>query len=435
MKPITSPLFRPVVLAPTFNNAATLGVVLERAGRVGLPILVVDDGSTDRTAEILKRWRGGEVQSRFVVTHHRNRGKATALRNGFGAATKAGFTHAITIDTDGQLDAAQIPLLAKAAERAPGALVVGCRDDRAPDYPGRSRLGRRVSNLLVRWESGARVEDSQCGFRAYPLAWVSEIGARANRYGFETEVISRAAWAGVPIEQVPVRCTYDVEPGRVSHFRPWRDSLAAAGMHARLLLRSALPWPVRRLGECRQTGKLWARLIRWISPARAWRGVRHDAAERPRFAGAFALGVFIANLPLYGFQTLISLYAARRLRLNPLAVVAGSHLSTPPLGPMLIAMAITVGHWMLHGSPPALRDYAPSIGGYIAMLRSLALEWIVGSVVCGAALAGGAFLITNWLLGRLPATTTTTSDMPVDSAAHPGEPAPGHDRASATPAV
>jgi glycosyltransferase involved in cell wall biosynthesis len=434
MNPTTSPLFRPVVLAPTFNNAATLGDVLKRARRVGLPILAVDDGSTDGTAAILERWRA-EGESRLLVTHPRNRGKATALRSGFTAAVEAGFTHAITIDTDGQLDPAQIPLLAAAAERAPAALVLGCRDDRAPDYPGRSRLGRRVSNLLVRWESGARVEDSQCGFRVYPLALVGAIGARANRYGFETEVISRAAWARIPIEQVPVTCKYDVEPRRVSHFRPWRDSLAAVGMHVRLLLRSALPWPVRRLGECRETGKLWARLIRWISPARAWRGVRHDPAERPRFAAAFALGVFIANLPLYGFQTLLSFYAARRVRLNPLAIVAGSHLSTPPVGPMLIAAAITVGHWMLHGTPPALRDYAPSAGGYIAMLRSLALEWVVGSVICGAVLAGAAFVITNWLLGRLPTTTTTTADTATGSAAHPGGPAPGRDRASATPAV
>jgi uncharacterized protein (DUF2062 family) len=430
--PIIPPSFRPVVLAPTYNNAATLLDVLERAGRVGLPILVVNDGSTDGTSGILEHWKQKEEGDRLVVTHPSNRGKAAALRTGFEAGLEAGFTHAITIDTDGQLDPAEIPLLAAAAQRAPGALVLGCRDDQAPDYPGRSRLGRRVSNLLVRWESGARVEDSQCGFRVYPLALVRAIGARANRYGFETEVISRAAWAGLPIEQVAVTCKYDVQPGRVSHFRPWRDSLAAVGMHARLLLRSARPWPVRRLGDCRETGRLWTRLLRWMSPARAWRGVRHDPAERPRFAAAFALGVFIANLPLYGFQTLISLYASRRLRLNPLAVVAGSHLSTPPVGAMLIAMAITLGHWMLHGTPPALRDYAPSVGGYIAMVRSLALEWIVGSVVCGAALAGGAFVITNWLLGRLP---TTPADTPAGSAAHPAGPAPSRDRASATPAV
>src|SRR5438270_4681417 len=148
-----APPFRPVVLGPTFNNARTLADVLRRVGEVGVPVIVVNDGATDDTAAILEHWRLG-AESRTVLTHERNRGKAAALRTGFGHATAAGFSHVVTIDTDGQLELSEIPKLLAAARRAPGSLVLGCRDERAPDYPGKSRLGRRVSNRLVLRESG-----------------------------------------------------------------------------------------------------------------------------------------------------------------------------------------------------------------------------------------------------------------------------------------
>ena len=120
-----------------------------------------------------------------------------ALLSGFAAAQAAGHTHALTIDTDGQLDPAQIPSLLEIAGREPDAFVIGTRDAGSADYPSRSRLGRRVSNLLVRLESGLKVSDSQCGFRVYPLKMMHEIDCRAGRYGFETEVLTRAAWVTV----------------------------------------------------------------------------------------------------------------------------------------------------------------------------------------------------------------------------------------------
>jgi glycosyltransferase involved in cell wall biosynthesis len=175
--------FRPVVVAPTYNNVRTLGDIITRTQALGLPVLVVNDGSTDGTAELLAAWSG---QPLTVVTHAVNRGKAAALQTGFAAARQAGYTHAASIDTDGQLDPEQIPALLDAARANPAALVVGCRNDRADDYPARSRVGRRVSNLLVRLESGVRVGDSLCGFRVYPLAFVAAVPCRVGHFGFET---------------------------------------------------------------------------------------------------------------------------------------------------------------------------------------------------------------------------------------------------------
>src|SRR5688572_10593593 len=137
--------FNPVVVAPTYNNARTLRAVIDGVTSRRLRLIVVDDGSTDETPAILNsRAQDGQVT---VLAHERNRGKAAALRTAFAAAADAGFTHAVSIDTDGQHDPAEIPKLLARARETPEALVLGLRDESAPGYPGKSRLGRRVSNL------------------------------------------------------------------------------------------------------------------------------------------------------------------------------------------------------------------------------------------------------------------------------------------------
>ena len=152
---------RPVAVAPTYDNASTLREVLDRIAATGVAVIVVNDGSTDETATLVESWiadRGDTADE--VVTHDVNRGKAAALVTGFTRAIERGFTHAVTMDTDGQLDPEQIPELLAVSESHPAALVVGARDDSRPDYPQRSRVGRRWSNLAIRVESGAASGDA-----------------------------------------------------------------------------------------------------------------------------------------------------------------------------------------------------------------------------------------------------------------------------------
>src|ERR1041385_8736907 len=128
---LTDP-FKPVIVVPTYNNASTLGGVVESLLALGLPIIIVNDGSSDETPAILDHLM---ADSRVrVVTHPVNRGKAAALRTGFNDAADRGFTHAVTMDSDGQLNCDDVPRMIEAARSAPTALVIGVRDHTAADY-------------------------------------------------------------------------------------------------------------------------------------------------------------------------------------------------------------------------------------------------------------------------------------------------------------
>jgi len=235
-------IYRIAVLMPTYNNAGTLGEVFDRVAALDLSgiatvgIVVVNDGSTDQTAAVLEACAiDSPGVTRVVVTHPSNHGKAAALHSGFAEARRLGATHAATIDTDLQHDPEDIPRLIEVSMKAPDALVIGARGDDLEGMPARSLVGRRLSNLGVRLASGVRVTDSQSGLRVYPLSLVENVRCRSGRYGFETEIITRAGWLGRPTIEVPITSRYLPLERRVSHFRPWVDSLRCIAMHARLL--------------------------------------------------------------------------------------------------------------------------------------------------------------------------------------------------------
>jgi uncharacterized protein (DUF2062 family) len=387
---------RPAVILPTFNNARTLGSIIAQTLETGLPVIVVDDGCSDETSAVLAEFVG-KIQA---IRHPRNRGKAAAMRSGFAAAGVAGFTHAITIDTDGQLDPAQIPQFVERCIQNPHALIIGVRDENSADYPYRSRAGRRVSNLLVQLQSGLKVSDSQCGFRVYPLDFIKAVKCSAERFGFETEIITRAGWAGCSIEEIPVTCTYGPVTDRVSHFQPWRDSLRAVAMHTRLFVRAIIPWPHAKWPAITPNQKTnW---LKWISPRQAWRELREECNGRARIALSIGVGVLIANLPIYPGQTLAALYAARRLHLNPLATVLGTQASMPPMNFALIAGAIFLGHFLLHGTSIAVSWNQIH---HLQLWRSagvFAVDWIIGGILLGCLLGAAAFGLVLALLTCIP---------------------------------
>jgi glycosyltransferase involved in cell wall biosynthesis len=231
---VTGRTFSPVVVAPTFDNARTLAGVVGGIRETGLPLIVVNDGSTDSSGSILRELASGPGGDVVAISHPTNRGKAAALATGFAAAAEMGCSHAVSIDTDGQLNPASIPALVELARQHPRALILGARQWRIPRCPLRSVVGRAVSGVAVWCQSGRWVSDTQCGLRVYPLELVGRTRCGSGRFAFETEIITRALWAGWPVIETPVDCVY-LPPGeRVSHFRPWRDTLAGAALHVRL---------------------------------------------------------------------------------------------------------------------------------------------------------------------------------------------------------
>ncbi|HSV15906.1 MAG TPA: DUF2062 domain-containing protein, partial [Tepidisphaeraceae bacterium] len=353
---------------------------------LGLPIIVINDGSDDDTAGTLGTWADA-AKGRFVETHPTNRGKAAALLSGFDCARAHGFTHAVTVDTDLQHDANDVPPLLALSRQHPASLVLGVRPITTDDYPAASRVGRGISNLLVLIECGVRVADSQCGLRVYPLVLMAKVKTTSGRYGFETEIITRAAWAGIDICETDVRCIYDVPQGRVSHFRPVMDSVRAVGTHLRLLARSLLPWPTIKVQQDNpQAGTILEQLLRWLNPAKAWRDIRAGRGDG-RFPASVAAGMFMATVPLYGVKTVVCLAIAKVLRLQPLVVLAVSSLNTPPVGPLLAMLSIVTGHALLHQELPSWPQADVLHQLRWNVLGAVAWEWVLGSIVCGTVLA------------------------------------------------
>lgn len=391
--------FNPVVVLPTFNNARTVGAIIARVLETGLPTIVVDDGCTDSTNQVLEKFEN-RIQ---IVRHRRNRGKGAALRSGFVAALAAGRSHAVTLDTDGQLNPEQIPEFIEASGSNPAALVIGVRDIHASDYPARSRIGRSISNFLVLLESGTKVADSQCGFRVYPLGLTQAVKCSTGHFGFETEIVTRSAWARCKFVEIPVTCTYSPPGGRVTHFRPFVDSLRAALMHARLIGRAFWPWGHAKWPVDQTRHRFtWRHVWNWISPRQAWKQLRRQEIGPTRVAVGVGIGVLIANLPIYPGQTLASLYTARRLRLNPLSVILGNQISTPPINFALIGVAIMVGHFIIHGSWPALSWLDVRHIHLWRTAEAFILDWIIGGIVLGLLLGAAAFGIVRALLACLP---------------------------------
>jgi len=221
---------RCAVIIPVFNHGLTVAAVVREALQLGLPVLVVDDGSTDATAAELKPFA-----DLHLLRHEVNLGKGAALLTGFAEAAKLA-DWAITMDADGQHrpeDA--VPLMAALPGSGP-VLVVGCRQGMSgANVPWTSRFGRKFSNFWVWVAGGPRLQDSQSGFRIYPLPEVLGLGVKARRFQFEVEVLVKARRQALPVIELPVRVIYQERSQRISHFHPFLDFFRNFATFSRLI--------------------------------------------------------------------------------------------------------------------------------------------------------------------------------------------------------
>ncbi len=207
------------VLIPTYNNAGTLHRVVSEVLRYSEDVIVIDDGSTDSTREILESFGSGIV----VVSHRRNLGKGKALKSGFEKALELGYEYAITIDSDGQHYPEDLPEFVRAIAENRGALIVGERDLTNVDINGKSSFANKFSNFWFYVQTGKRLKDTQTGYRAYPLKKLHGLSLLTSRYEAELELLVFASWRGVRIVSIPIKVYYPPQAERVSHFRPALD--------------------------------------------------------------------------------------------------------------------------------------------------------------------------------------------------------------------
>lgn len=226
--------FRPCVLIPCYNHGAMMAKVLSRLAPFGLPCLVVDDGSDEQTRRILERLAAGQPQV-TLVRLAQNAGKGAAVIKGLEESARAGYTHAVQVDADGQHAIEDIPKMLALAERHPEALISGqpIYDDSIP----RSRLyGRWITHVWVWIETlSLQLKDSMCGFRVYPVSPTLQLAARVSlgkRMDFDTEVMVRLYWQGNTSYFLPTRVTYP--PDGLSHFDALKDNVRISLMHTRL---------------------------------------------------------------------------------------------------------------------------------------------------------------------------------------------------------
>ncbi len=220
---------RVVAIIPCFDAAATVGQVVAATRERVEHVIVVDDGSSDGSGAAAAA-AGAEL-----LQHDVNQGKGAALQSGFSRALEAGFTHAMTLDADGQHLASEIPVVLQPLQRHPRSIVIGVRrrgenNEIAPV----NRFGNVFADWWVGLAAGLRLGDSQSGFRVYPIKETLALGASAGRFAWESEVLILAGRRGLPVLQREIEAWYPPSAERRSHYEPWRDTIR--------IIATVVPW-------------------------------------------------------------------------------------------------------------------------------------------------------------------------------------------------
>ena len=369
------------VVIPVYNHREGLRDVVQRVLNQCRTVIVVDDGSTDGSADSL------EGLPITLVRLPRNGGKGAALLSGAAEAARLGATHMITLDADGQHYPEDIPLFLQAIAQHPGAIIVGCRDFNVPHVPGSSRFGRAFSAFWMRVQTGERVRDMQSGFRAYPLRVLDCLKFTEPGYAFEVEVLVRAAWAGFDVREIGIRVYYPPREERVSHFKALKDNIRISLLNTRLTIRALVPVPFRQHSVDGQ-GR-----ISLLRPMDSLRRLLADRATPWQLGRSAAVAIAVSTLPLPGLQSILLLLCIGWLRLNRLCALAMIPLTWPPFVP---GLGVLLGYRLRNGS--WLTEFSVQTLGYEAPQRIL--DWFVGALVlapllgllAGAVVGGLAYL-------------------------------------------
>ncbi|MBF4515257.1 DUF2062 domain-containing protein [Flavobacterium sp. ANB] len=365
------------VIVPTYNNHKTLKKVLDSILDFTSDIIIVNDGSTDETSEILKQY------SQLTQIHHaKNSGKGMALRNGFRKAIEMNFEYAITIDSDGQHFASDIPNFIAEIQKEPNSLLIGSRNMTTENVPKKSSFGNKFSNFWFWFETGIKLEDTQSGFRSYPLQLLPK-QFYTNKFEFEIEVIVRSAWKGIIVKNIPIQILYDPAE-RVSHFRPFKDFTRISILNTVLVLNTLLyikPRDFFRKAKKKGFKKFFLE------------DILESGDSNFKKSAAIALGIFIGISPFWGFQTVLLLFFATVFKLNKVIAYMASNVSFPPFIPFVIYGSLKMGSFFVSNEVPLLLDKSITLDD----IQKNATQYIVGSLTL-ATVSALTFGLLSYLL-------------------------------------
>lgn len=367
-----------LVVVPTYNNERTIATVVQGVKEFAEEILVVNDGSTDATEEILEG-----IEKINVIGYKKNRGKGYALRQALKYAGENGYRYMITIDSDGQHYPENIVTFLEEVEQNPDSLIIGARNLNAENMPSKNSFANKFSNFWFWAETGMKMSDTQSGYRLYPVKKLQGMRFFTNRYEFELEIIVRAVWRGIQVKNCPIKVYYPPQEERVSHFRPSKDFTRISLLNSLLVTAALLYYfPLHFMKKM-----TWGNIRKFFD-----QHLIHSKESNLKMALSMGLGVFFGIVPLWGYQMISAGVAAHFLRLNKVIAVLWSNISIPPMIPFILYGSYLTGALFLEGELSlSLSDMT------LSNLRRDLIQYIVGSFIfatfCGVITTVGSYLI------------------------------------------
>ena len=358
------------VIIPTYNNCKTLNQVIIGVLNYTENIIVVNDGSTDNTNEILKKYNKFEI-----INIPQNKGKGNALKIGFAKALEKGYQYAITIDSDGQHKPEELEVFLNRIDCEPDSLIVGIRNLNQENMPENSSMANRLSNFWFHFYTGLNLQDTQTGYRLYPLYLIKNIKLFSGKYEFELELLIKAAWKNIRIISVKINAYYPPPEERVSHFRPYKDFIRISLLYTLFFFISVF----------------------WVKPLKFIKNINKNnikeffknnilASKESNVKIVFSvmLGVFMGIIPIWGYQLISAIALAYILRLNKAIVIISANISIAPLLPIILYLSYLTGG-VLMGSESVKSINFSSIS--FEFIKNNIIQYILGSVVLAVLLS------------------------------------------------
>lgn len=364
-----------VVLMPTYNNAGTIAKVIADVKQYSEDVIVVNDGSTDDTKNIL-----ASIADIKIIDYPKNKGKGYALKLGLQKAYEWGYRYAITIDSDGQHYADEIPTFLDKIEEKPDSLLIGARNLAADNMPSKNTFANKFSNFWYKVETGKTLSDTQSGYRLYPLEKLQKIHFITRRYEFEVEIIVRAAWRGVNVENIPIKVYYPPVEERVSHFRPLQDFTRISILNTVLVLYAILvyyPWKFLRLFTI-------ANIKSFVK-----KQILLSKESNLKIAAAMGWGTLCGVLPIWGYQMAFAGVSAHFMKLNKMVAMAFSNFTIPPLIPFILYGSVLLGAEVL-----CIENVFTLDNISLESASQSVAQYIVGSVVLAIVLGLAVFILS-----------------------------------------